>query len=68
MGDPAPWAVPVPTLVRCPPAPFASSVVPMSSTAIRRLRAAGLLIGVMLAFSASPAVAQTHAQTHAQSA
>jgi hypothetical protein len=37
----------------------------MSPTAIRRLRAAGLLIAIVLAFSASPAVAQTHAQTHA---
>ena len=40
----------------------------MSTIAIRRLRAAGLLIGVVLAFSATPAVAQTHAQTHAQHA
>jgi len=37
----------------------------MSPTAIRRLRAAGLLLAIVLAFSASPAVAQTHAQTHA---
>jgi hypothetical protein len=40
----------------------------MSSTPIRRLRAAGLLVTVLLAFTASPAVAQTHAQTHAHSA
>jgi hypothetical protein len=40
----------------------------MSPTATRRLRAAGLLIVVALAFTASPAVAQTHAQTHALSA
>jgi hypothetical protein len=40
----------------------------MPSTPIRRLRAAGLVTAVLLAFAASPAVAQTHAQTHALSA
>jgi hypothetical protein len=38
----------------------------MSPTATGRLRAAGLLVAVLLAFTASPAVAQTHAQTHAR--
>ena len=37
----------------------------MPPTAIRRLRAAALLLAALLAFTASPAVAQTHAQTHA---
>lgn len=40
----------------------------MSTTAIRRLRATGMLLAVLLAFTASPAVAQTHAQTHAKAA